>query len=49
MNSLIDMFIDYYILGQLLSNEKQKDVIFTDYGHTWEALRRVSHSAVRYL
>ncbi|CAG2100869.1 unnamed protein product, partial [Medioppia subpectinata] len=34
------------IAGQF-SNDKQSDVIFTDYGHTWEALRRVAHSAVQ--
>ncbi|CAG2117058.1 unnamed protein product [Medioppia subpectinata] len=35
--------------GAILSNEKYKDVAFTDYGHTWEALRRVSHSALQYV
>ncbi|CAG2118402.1 unnamed protein product [Medioppia subpectinata] len=33
-------------LGSQLSNDDFKDVLFTDYGHTWEALRRVAHSAV---
>ncbi|CAG2165254.1 unnamed protein product [Oppiella nova] len=33
-------------LGSHFSNDKYKDVVFTDYGHTWEALRRVAHSAV---
>ncbi|CAG2165010.1 unnamed protein product [Oppiella nova] len=33
--------------GHLLSNEKHSDVIFDDYGHRWEALRRVAHSAVQ--
>ncbi|CAG2112368.1 unnamed protein product, partial [Medioppia subpectinata] len=35
-----------YFGGQL-SNEEHRDVAFTDYGHTWEALRRVAHSAVQ--
>ncbi|CAG2161472.1 unnamed protein product [Oppiella nova] len=30
------------------SNENYSDIIFADYGHTWEALRRVAHSAVHY-
>ena len=34
-------------IGSMLSNEKYQDVIFTDYGHTWEALRRVTHSAAQ--
>ena len=25
------------------------DIIFSDYGHYWEALRRVTHSAVQYV
>ncbi|CAG2102532.1 unnamed protein product [Medioppia subpectinata] len=33
--------------GSQLSNEKYQDVVFTDYGHTWEALRRVAHSALQ--
>ncbi|CAG2111344.1 unnamed protein product, partial [Medioppia subpectinata] len=35
-----------YVASQF-SNEKQSDVIFADYGHKWEALRRVAHSAVQ--
>ncbi|CAG2177683.1 unnamed protein product, partial [Oppiella nova] len=34
-------------IGHLLSNEKHSDVIFDDYGHRWEALRRVAHSAIQ--
>ncbi|CAG2172361.1 unnamed protein product, partial [Oppiella nova] len=33
--------------GSQLSNDTSKDIVFTDYGHTWEALRRVAHSAVQ--
>ena len=32
--------------AELFSKESRRDVIFTDYGHEWEALRRVAHSAV---
>ena len=35
--------------GNFLSNDKYQDIVFTDYGHTWEALRRVAHSAVQYV
>ncbi|CAG2102041.1 unnamed protein product [Medioppia subpectinata] len=33
--------------GSQLSNDRFQDVLFTDYGHTWEALRRVAHSAAQ--
>ncbi|CAG2172180.1 unnamed protein product [Oppiella nova] len=33
--------------GSQLSNDEFQDVVFTDYGHTWEALRRVAHSAAQ--
>ncbi|CAG2174806.1 unnamed protein product [Oppiella nova] len=31
----------------LHNNERYSDIIFNDYGHTWESLRRVSHTAMR--
>ncbi|CAG2120012.1 unnamed protein product, partial [Medioppia subpectinata] len=33
--------------GSQLSNDRFSDVVFTDYGPKWEALRRVAHSAVQ--
>ena len=32
---------------ELVCNDKRADVICNDYGHQWEALRRVAHSAVQ--
>ncbi|CAG2118274.1 unnamed protein product, partial [Medioppia subpectinata] len=37
---------DMSYTARQFSNEKQSDIIFADYGHRWEALRRVAHSAV---
>ena len=33
--------------GNFLSNDRYQDVVFTGYGHKWEALRRVTHTAVQ--
>ncbi|CAG2108781.1 unnamed protein product [Medioppia subpectinata] len=33
--------------GKQLSNDEFSDIIFADYGHKWEALRRVAHSAIQ--
>ncbi|CAG2171338.1 unnamed protein product, partial [Oppiella nova] len=33
--------------GSQLSNDKYSDVVFADFGHKWESLRRVAHSAVQ--
>ncbi|CAG2115773.1 unnamed protein product [Medioppia subpectinata] len=38
---------DMSYIANLLSNDKHSDVVFADYGHRWEALRRVAHSAVQ--
>ncbi|CAG2108040.1 unnamed protein product, partial [Medioppia subpectinata] len=38
---------DMSYIAHLLSNDKHSDVVFADYGHRWEALRRVAHSAVQ--
>jgi hypothetical protein len=35
------------IQSDLILSEDHTDVVIADYGHTWEALRRVSHSAVQ--
>ncbi|CAG2111615.1 unnamed protein product, partial [Medioppia subpectinata] len=31
----------------LFSNDEYTDIVFADFGHKWEALRRVAHSAVQ--
>ncbi len=33
--------------GTLLCNEKHQDIVFADYGRTWEVLRKVAHSAAQ--
>jgi hypothetical protein len=40
--------IDCIFKGDLFSNEKFSDIAFDDFGHRWESLRRVAHSAVRF-
>ena len=32
-----------------MSKDKHTDITMADYGHQWEALRRVAHSAVQYV
>jgi hypothetical protein len=40
--------IDCIFKGNLLSSEKSSDIVLDDFGHRWESLRRVAHSAVRF-
>ncbi|CAG2102534.1 unnamed protein product, partial [Medioppia subpectinata] len=46
-----ESYFDFHLItmqnGSQFSNDKFQDVVFTDYGHTWEALRRVAHSALQ--
>ena len=39
----------FSFLDTFLSKGKDTDIVFADYGHQWEALRRVAHSAVQYV
>ncbi|CAG2113217.1 unnamed protein product, partial [Medioppia subpectinata] len=34
-------------LGSIFSNEQHRAVVFDDYGHSWESLRRISHTTIR--
>ncbi|CAG2172688.1 unnamed protein product, partial [Oppiella nova] len=34
-------------LGDIFTNDKHSEIAFADYGKTWEALRKVGHSAIR--
>ncbi|CAG2110386.1 unnamed protein product, partial [Medioppia subpectinata] len=34
--------------GSIFSNDKHRAVIFDDYGHSWESLRRISHTTIRF-
>ncbi|CAG2118868.1 unnamed protein product, partial [Medioppia subpectinata] len=33
--------------GRIFNNERHRDIVFDDYGHSWESLRRVSHTTIR--
>ena len=35
------------ILGELININGNSDIVFADYGHQWEVLRRVAHSAIQ--
>ncbi|CAG2176594.1 unnamed protein product, partial [Oppiella nova] len=44
-NDIAGRPVSYF--GSQLSNDKYSDIIMADYGHKWEALRRVAHSAIQ--
>ncbi|CAG2179575.1 unnamed protein product, partial [Oppiella nova] len=44
-NELTGRLSNYFF--EVVNNEKRTDIVGADYGHTWEALRRVGHSAIQ--
>ena len=47
LRNYLNHYYLFYVLVTTLLKDGQTDIIFADYGPTWESLRRVIHAAVR--